>query len=75
VNAPIGRLSFSRDGKSRHTLRASCRADRETVKALREAAKRDETELPTMESVLRYCLELGVEVYLQGQPEGSGEEG
>lgn len=65
----VGRLSFSRDGILRRTVRAAQRVDDQTWQALREAQMRDRNELPSMEAVLNYCLNLGIETYLAGQPE------
>lgn len=65
----VGRLSFSRDGVLRRTVRAVQRVDDATWQALRDAQMHDRHELPTIEAVLNYCLKLGIETYLEGQPD------
>jgi hypothetical protein len=65
----VGRLSFSMDGVLRRTVRAARRVDDLEWQALRQAQMRDREELPTMEAMLNYCLKLGIETYLAGQPD------
>lgn len=66
---PVGRLNFSGDGQLRRTVRASTRVDEDTYTALSNGLKRDRDELVNMAGVLNYCLKLGIDVYLQGQPD------
>ena len=52
------------------TVKASTPVDYGTYVALRAAQGRDREELPDMPAMFAYCLKLGIEVYLDGQPEG-----
>lgn len=50
-------------------VKADLLVDYETYSALRRAQRRDHNELPDMQAVLRYALKLGIEAYLDGQPD------
>ncbi len=63
IKKAVGRLA-----SNKRIVRAEYRVDAETYSALLMAKYTDRDVLHTMRDVLNYCLKLGIETYLEGQP-------